>query len=142
MRVRFSGSLARVLLTTAVATVLGVAVAATTAADDVTDIVVEANGLRPPVAHVQIDTAVRFVNRTQIDIHLEFFGDRGEQHVVNVPGQISATFHRPGRHPFVVHVGSTGRELARGVIDVADASPRNGLPVCGWVTVESICLER
>lgn len=134
--------LASVLLMAGVATVLGLAVAATPSADDVTDIVVEANGLRPPVAHARLDAPVRFVNRTQSDIHVEFFGDRGEHYVVTVPGEISAVFHRPGRHPFVVHAGGTGRELARGVVDVADDFPRNGLPVCGWVTVESICLER
>ena len=125
-----------------VAAVLGLAVAATASAADVTEIVVEANGLRPPAAHATLDVPVRFVNRTNGDIHVEFLGDRGEHHVVNVPGQISAVFHRPGRHPFVVHVGGTGRELARGVVDVPEDPARSGPPVCGWITVERICYER
>lgn len=125
-----------------VGSVLGLAVAATTSAADVTEIVVEANGLRPPAAHAALDAPVRFVNRTNGDIHIELLGDRGEHHVVNVPGQIWASFHRPGRHPFVVHVGSTGRELARGVVDVPEDPARDGLPVCGWITVEGICYER
>lgn len=125
-----------------IGSVLGLAVAVTTFAADVTEIIVEANGLRPPAAHATLDAPVRFVNRTNSDIHVEFLGDQGEHHVVNVPGRISAIFHRPGRHPFVVHVSSTGRELARGVVDVPEDPTRNGLPVCGWITVEGVCFER
>lgn len=118
------------------------AIAAATSAADVAEIVVEATGVRPPVAHVALDAPIRFVNRTNRDIHVEFLGNQGEHHVVNVPGRISAVFHRPGRHPFVVHVAGTGRELARGVVDVPEDPARNGIPVCGWITVESICYER
>ena len=113
-----------------------------TYAADITEIVVEPNGLRPPAVHVDLDAPLRFVNRTHGDIHVEFIGEQGEHHVVNVPGRISAAFHRPGRHPFVVHAGNTGVELARGVVDVPADPARNGFPVCGWITIDGICFER
>jgi hypothetical protein len=120
---------------------LALAAAAPAGAGDVTEIVVEADGVRPPVAHAALDVPVHFVNRTRRDIHVEFLGDNGQHHVVNVPGRIWAAFHRAGRHPFVVHVASTGRELARGVVEVPEDTPRSGQPVCGWITVEGICIE-
>jgi hypothetical protein len=122
--------------------VLALASAAPVGAADVTEIVVETDGVRPPVAHVALDAPVRFVNRTRRDIHVDLLGPEGEHHVVNVPGRIWAAFHRPGRHPFVVHAVSTGREIARGVVEVAEDVPRKGPPVCGWITVEGICIER
>jgi hypothetical protein len=121
-----------------VAFVIGTA----THAADVTEIFIEPDGLRPVAARARLDAPVRFVNRTNSDIHVEFIGEQGEHHVVNVPGRISAVFHRPGRHPYVVHAANTGAELARGVVDVPEDPARNGLPVCGWITVEGICFER
>ncbi len=116
--------------------------AAPAGAADVTEIVVEADGVRPPVAHVALDVPVRFVNRTRRDIHVELLGPEGEHHVVNVPARIWASFHRPGRHPFVVHAVRSGREIARGVVEVAEEAPRTSPPVCGWITVEGVCIER
>lgn len=121
-----------------------VAFAAVTAtyAADIAEIVVEPNAVGAIAAHARLDAPVGFVNRTNQEIHVEFIGDRGEHHVVNVPGRISAVFHRPGRHPFVVHAANTGVEPARGVVDVTDDPARNGFVVCGWITVNGICFER
>jgi hypothetical protein len=113
-----------------------------TYAADVADIIIEPGARESLVARVSLDTPVRFVNRTNIQIHVEFIGDQGQHNVANVPGRISAVFHRPGRHPFVVHAAKTGIELARGVVDVSEDPARNGSPVCGWITVDGICFER
>ena len=118
------------------------AVVTATYAADVPEIVVEPDAVRAIAVHARLDAPVRFVNRTNHEIHVEFIGDRGEHHVVNVPGRISAVFHRPGRHPFVVHAANTGVELARGVVDVPDDPARNGFVVCGWMTVNDICFEQ
>jgi hypothetical protein len=122
--------------------VLILAAAGPVGAADVTEILVEADGVRPPVAHALLDAPVRFVNRTGRDIHVEFLGEEGQHHVVNVPGRIWAAFHRPGRHPFVVHAVSSGREIARGVVEVSEDVPRTEPPECGWITVEGVCIER
>jgi len=94
----------------------------------------------PRGAQVVLDAPVRFVNRTDRDIHVDLLGPEGEHHVVNVPGRIWAAFPRPGRHPFVVHVASTGREIGRGIVEVAQEA-RTGPPVCGWISVEGVCIE-
>jgi hypothetical protein len=114
----------------------GVALVVVRAIADVAEMCAPADGSR------QSRRSGSLVNQTNSDSHVEFIGDQGEHHVVNVPGRISAVFYRPGRHPFVVHVASTGRELARGVVNVPENPARNELPVCGWITVEGICFER
>jgi hypothetical protein len=83
------------------------------------------------------------VNRSGRVVHLEFRGPADEHHVFQVPGLIRATFHRAGRHPYIVHFETPPRAELQGIVDVREpASPRSQLPVCSGVSVGEICIER
>ena len=104
-------------------------------------IVVEVARLTPEVVTVPVDGEVRLVNRSQRAIHVQFLDASGHHHLFPVEASIGAIFHRAGRHPFVVHFrDGSGREL-HGAVDVTDLPPAEGLPVCGWITVEGNCLD-
>jgi hypothetical protein len=107
----------------------------------VTLIVVERARLTPEVVTVPADGEVRFVNRSQRAIHVQFLDASGHHHLFPVEASIGAIFHRAGRHPFVVHFrDGSGREL-RGAVDVTELPrPATDLPVCGWITVEGNCI--
>jgi hypothetical protein len=103
-------------------------------ADD--EVVIEAGALRPPVLQTTTAHRVTFVNRSGRLVHVEFTGDPGEHRVFQVPGQIWAVFHRPGRHPYVVHVG-TGRNVVTlaGAVEVrSDPNAPPELPTCDSTT--------
>jgi hypothetical protein len=107
------------------------------------EIVIETGALRPSILKVQSEEAVEFVNRSGRQAHVDFLGAADEHHIVPVPGRILAIFHRPGRHPYVVHLEGRRRSELRGAVDVEEPrDPRDELPVCGGVTVEGVCLER
>ena len=105
-------------------------------ADD--EVVIEKNGLKPPLLNTTTAHRVTFINRSGRTAHVEFTGDPGEHKVFQVPGQIWTVFHRPGRHPYVVHLG-TGRDVVtlRGAVEVTQ-DPRGtaDLPTCDSVTLE------
>ncbi len=106
------------------------------------EVVIEASALTPSVLTVAADEAVVFVNRSGRMVHVDFLGRTGEHHVFQVPGSIRAIFHRPGRHPYVVHFEPDRRGGLRGVVDVEQPrEPRGDIPVCGSITVEGNCLE-
>lgn len=106
------------------------------------EVVIEANALTPAELTVASDEAVVFVNRSGRLIHIDFLGRADEHHVFQVPGRIRATFHRVGRHPYVVHFESGPRAELRGVVNVQKSPvPRDGIPVCRGVSVEEICIE-
>ncbi len=112
-----------------------------TRADD--EVVIEARGVRPPVLRTTTAHRVTFVNRTGRLVHIEFTGDPGEHQVFQVPGQIWAVFHRPGRHPYAVHIGS-GRSVAtlQGAVEVTeDPNARPGPPTCDSVTLHGRTIE-
>ena len=81
-------------------------------------IVIEATRVVPDFLETMTGTRVDFVNRAQRSVHVEFGVDPRQHQVVQVPatGPIWAVFHRPGTHPYVVHVydGRTIRTLQRG----------------------------
>ena len=102
------------------------------------EVVIEKNGLKPPLLNTTTAHRVTFINRSGRMAHVEFTGDPGEHKVFQVPGQIWAVFHRPGRHPYVVHLG-TGRDVVtlRGAVEVTqDPSGTADLPTCDSVTLE------
>ena len=85
------------------------------------EIVIEGGMLRPPVLRTTTAHRVTFVNRTGRLVHIEFTGDPGEHQVFQVPGQIWAVFHRPGRHPYAVHVYGGGLlTTLQGLVEVVD----------------------
>lgn len=107
------------------------------------EVLIEAQGVRPPVLRTTTAHRVTFVNRTGRLVHIEFTGDPGEHQVFQVPGQIWAVFHRPGRHPYAVHVGS-GRSAVtlQGAVEVTeDPNARLGPPTCDSVTLHGRTIE-
>ena len=106
------------------------------------EILIETRGLTPPVLRVQAEEAVEFVNRSGRTAHVDFLGPADEHYIVPIPGRIVAIFHRPGRHPYVVHLENRRRSELRGAVDVEEPrDPRDEFPVCGRLTVEGVCLE-
>lgn len=106
-------------------------------------VVIEAKAVRPAVLETTTAHRVMFVNRTGRLVHIEFTGDPGEHQVFQVPGQIWAVFHRPGRHPYAVHVG-TGRDTAtlQGVVEVAEDPNRPAeLPTCDSATLHERTIQ-
>lgn len=107
------------------------------------EVVIEAGALTPQVLTIPSDEVVVFVNNSGRMVHIDFLGRADEHHVFQVAGRIRATFHRLGRHPYVVHFATGGaRAELRGVVEVqASRTPRREPPVCTGVSVQEICIE-
>jgi hypothetical protein len=106
-------------------------------------IVIEAEALVPPLLTTTVDQTVVFVNRSGRVVHIDFLGDAGEHHVFQVPGRIRATFHRPGRHPYVVHFETHPRGELTGAVEVVEAArPLEEPRICSGITIEEMCIER
>jgi hypothetical protein len=106
------------------------------------EIVITTDALTPAVLTVAADEPVVFLNRSSRIVHVDFLGRTGEHQVLQVPGSIRAIFHRPGRHPYVVHFEEPRRGELRGVVEVEEArDPRVELPVCRGISVEGNCVE-
>ena len=105
-------------------------------------IVIEATRLVPEAT--KTGERVGFVNSAQRAVHVEFTGDVRQHELIQVPatGPIWAIFHRPGTHPYVVHVYS-GREVRAlsGLVDVIeDETHKWDSQTCG-VILQGVCLE-
>jgi hypothetical protein len=110
-------------------------------ADDA--IVIEATKLNPPVLRAIVGERVTFVNRSGRLVHVDFIDHAGRHRVFQVPGQIWATFHQPGLHPYEVHFAGPGSATLRGTVEaVDDPSGWGGLPTCDSLTVMGVCIER
>lgn len=112
-------------------------------AADRREVVVREGAVEPRLLRVLTGDRVEFINGTRGAVHIEFSGDAREQHVVEVParGPITATFHRPGTHAYVVHVYDGRRRTLGGVVEVVeDETHRWDRSTCGAL-VEGICLE-
>ena len=110
---------------------------------DAIEVVIETAALVPAELTVDSDRTVTFVNRSGSRVHIEFSAQPEGHHVFQVPGVMRATFHRLGRHPYVVHFepGSPDTEL-RGAVNVLESrTPYSEPPVCRGVTVAEICVE-
>jgi plastocyanin len=88
-------------------------------------VIITETALDPPVLRVPTGAQVDFVNRTGTNAHVEF-GTAPRQHeLVQVPspGTIRVIFHRPGRHPYIVHVWRDRLPTTlAGIVEVADDS--------------------
>jgi hypothetical protein len=106
-------------------------------------IVIEATRLVPPFLETMTGNRVDFVNRAQRSVHVEFGVDPRQHEVVQVPatGPIWAVFHRPGTHPYVVHVydSRTTRTLSGVVAVVEDETHKWDSRTCGLIIME-ICI--
>jgi plastocyanin len=107
-------------------------------------IVIEATRLVPPVLTTMAGERVEFVNRAQRPVHVEFADSGRGHHVVQVPagGPIWAIFHRPGTHPYVVHVyHGTRTDTLAGSVEVAeDPHHKYQSPEC-VATIMGVCIE-
>ena len=109
------------------------------------DIVVSDAEVTPRVLTVKTGERVEFRNTAGRSVHIEFGVDGRQHEVVQIPvtGPIWAVFHRPGTHPYLVHIGA-GKALRTldGVVDVIeDETHRWDSKTCG-VVVMGECLER
>jgi hypothetical protein len=108
------------------------------------EVIIEATGLQPQVLLTEPEHRVLFINRSGRAVHLDFFiRDPELHHVFQVPDRIWAIFHRPGRHPYVVHFGGPGAADLQGAVEVV-GDPYGGPDphVCSGVTVQGACIER
>jgi hypothetical protein len=122
--------------------VIAVAPAATwisSATAEQDQIVIKARSLEPRVLETVTGRRVTFVNRSGQAVHLDFWGDAAEHRVFQVPGEIWAIFHRPGRHPYMVHFSGDETVGLHGV-DVKE-DPSAGPHTCGGFTVMGTCIE-
>jgi hypothetical protein len=103
-------------------------------------VVIRADHLEPRVLQATTADRVTFVNATSRVVHVEFQDDAARHRVFQVPGRIWARFHRPGRHPYVVHFETGGGAPLEGVVEVGQAPGEAGPPTCSSLTVEGICL--
>jgi plastocyanin len=126
------------------ALLLSVVLTASSAAALDETIVIEATKLVPPVLKTTTGQRVDFVNRSDRAVHVEFGGDGRQHHVVQMPagGPIWVVFHRPGTHPYVVHVYERrGIRALGGVVEVVeDATHTWDSQTCG-VIVMGECIE-
>jgi plastocyanin len=106
-------------------------------------IVVRRDAVEPSVLRATTGERVDFVNRTGRAVHVEFAGDvRGHQ-VVQLPatGPIWVVFHRPGTHPYVIHVYERPERTLRGTVEVTEDPQRPWDSSSCGVSVMGACLE-
>ena len=112
-------------------------------ADD--EIVIRANAIEPHVFRATMSQRVNFVKRVDLPVHVEFGVDPTQHHVVQIPrnGSIWAVFHRPGTHPYVVHIyAAKTTTTLHGVVEVVEDRRRPWAPgTCAAVVMEE-CIER
>jgi len=106
-------------------------------------IVIENDRLEPRMFEALTGERVDFVNRTGHPVHLQFVGDIRQHEVIQIPatGPAWAVFHRPGTHPYVVHIYERQTRALEGVVSVTtDATHQWQSTTCD-VVVEGNCLE-
>ncbi len=105
------------------------------------EVVIHSEALVPAVLEIAVEDSATFVNHSGRRVHVDFLGRSGEHHLVHVPGKIRASFHAPGRHPFVVHV-ENGRvvELRGAVVVIGEGRARIEPMVCSGTRFEEICV--
>lgn len=125
-------------------TVLTAAVVASGSLAAEGEIVIHAAAVEPHVFHAVTGQRVEFVKRVDARAHVEFGEEPREHHVYQIPatGPIWAIFHRPGTHPYVVHIyGDKATTVLHGIVEVIE-DPQHpwGLGTCGAVVMGE-CLE-
>jgi plastocyanin len=108
------------------------------------EIVIKANAIEPHYFRATMGQRVTFVNQAGLPVHVEFGVDPKQHHVVQVPGTgpIWAEFHRPGTHPYVVHVYATKTTTTlHGVVEVVEDPQRPWKPGTCPAVVMGDCIE-
>ncbi len=107
------------------------------------EVVIRASALDPPVLRAAAGQRVTFIKGVQSPVHVEFGSDPAQHQVFQAPlsGPVWAVFHRPGTHPYVVHIYDTRTTVLRGVVEVVEDPERPWAPgTCGAVVME-VCIE-
>ncbi len=107
------------------------------------EVVIRATALEPHVLSAVAGQRVSFVKRVDRPVHVEFGVDPSAHQVFQMPaaGPIWAVFHRPGTHPYVVHIYDGKTIALHGLIEVVE-DPEHpwGPATCGAVVLE-VCIE-
>lgn len=111
-------------------------------AEPASQVVIESERLDPRTLETKTGERVDFVNRTGRPVHLQLAVDIRQHEVVQIPvtGPVWAVFHRPGTHPYVVHVyGRETRALEGVVVVTTDETHQWQSGTCD-VVVEGNCI--
>jgi hypothetical protein len=106
-------------------------------------VVIDRDRVSPETLEALTGERVDFVNRAGLPVHLQLGDNDREHEVIQIPvtGPIRAVFHRPGTHPYIVHIyGRQTRALAGVVVVTTDATHQWQAGTCD-VVVEDNCLE-
>ncbi len=106
-------------------------------------VVIRATRIEPHVLSVVAGQRVNFVKRVDRPVHVEFGVDPSGHQVFQMPetDPIWVIFHRPGTHPYVVHIYDGKTIALHGVVEVVeDPDHPWALGRCGAV-VEEACIE-
>ena len=109
------------------------------------EVIIRATALDPHVLSVPAGQRVSFVKRVDRPVHVEFGADPKQHQIFQIPGTapISAIFHRPGTHSYVVHIYDGKTTVLHGLVEVTE-NPNHPweLGQCGAVVEESeACIE-
>lgn len=107
------------------------------------EVVIRATALEPHLLRAVAGQRVNFVKHVNRPVHVEFGVDPSAHQVFQMPatGPIWAIFHRPGTHPYVVHIYDGKTIVLHGLIEVVEDPDRPwGLGACGAVVME-VCIE-
>jgi len=104
-------------------------------ADD--EVVIEGTGLHPPLVRTTTSRRVTFINRSGRIARLQFLGDSGDHRAFEVPVQLWVVFDRPGRHRYLVHLGTEGEAVTlQGTVEVVKQGAGSlDPPTCDSVTL-------
>jgi plastocyanin len=107
------------------------------------EVIIRATRLEPHLLRAVAGQRVNFVKRVDRPVHVEFGVDPSAHQVFQMPatGPIWAVFHRPGTHPYVVHIYDGKTIALHGLIEVVE-NPEHpwGAGTCGAVVLE-VCIE-
>ena len=111
-------------------------------AETLAQVVIENDRLEPRTLETLTGERVNFVNRTGRPVHLQFSGElrRHEVVQVTVTGPLWAVFHRPGTHPYVVHIYGRETRALEGVVSVTTDETHQWQSGTCDVVVEGNCL--
>jgi plastocyanin len=134
--------LSRIVLTATVAVMTIPALASGASDSQRHEVVIRATALGPAVLHAFLHERVTFRNQSGRIVHVQFLGEGGQHHVVQVPGSIWAEFHQPGEHPYVVHFESGRPAELAGRVEVEVPLGGGDSHDCNGVTVNDACIPR